>query len=133
MGNFRDLEVWRLARVLAVLSRRASASLPPEERYSLGDQWRRAGYSVALNIAEGAGRAPGDFRRYLGYALGSLDELDAIFDLARDFATIPAEALDELERTRSTCARMIQGLRRSLARAKTGPAAGTRGGITGNR
>src|SRR5881628_587975 len=51
MGDFRRLRAWQEAVALAVRSRDAIAKLPSVERFALGDQWRRAAYSVALNIA----------------------------------------------------------------------------------
>ncbi len=79
MGNFKDLKAWRHARTLVVLTKPAIARLPSAERYALADQWRRATYSVALNIAEGASRrGVKDFRKHLDIALGSLHEVEAI-------------------------------------------------------
>src|SRR5256884_953050 len=83
MGDFRRLRAWQEAVALAVRSRDAIAKLPSVERFALGDQWRRAAYSVALNIAEGASRrGPSEFRRYLDIAPGSLHEIAAILALA---------------------------------------------------
>src|SRR5438477_9637639 len=76
MGDFRRLRAWQEAAALAVRSRDAITKLPRAERFALGDQWRRAAYSVALNIAEGASRrGPREFRRYLDIARGSLHEI----------------------------------------------------------
>ena len=47
--GFRDLKVYQLAMEIF----HESKSFPPEERYSLTDQIRRASRSVASNIAEG--------------------------------------------------------------------------------
>src|SRR5256884_9711328 len=83
MGDFRRLRAWQEAVALAVRSRDAIAKLPSVERYALGDQWRRAAYSVALNLAEGASRrGPTEFRRYLDIARSSLHEVEAILELA---------------------------------------------------
>jgi four helix bundle protein len=56
----------------------------PDERFGLVAQSRRSVVSVASNIAEGAGR-PGrtDFARFLGYAIGSLSELETQIEIAR--------------------------------------------------
>ena len=51
--GFRDLKVYQLAYQLAMEIFHESKSFPPEERYSLTDQIRRASRSVAANIAEG--------------------------------------------------------------------------------
>src|SRR3989442_3558035 len=78
MGDYKNLRAWQLARDLAVLSKSVITRLPREERYALSDQWRRAVYSAALNIAEGASRrGVKDFRRHLDIARASLHEVEA--------------------------------------------------------
>lgn len=63
----------------ALLSSSAIRHLPLDERFALAAQWRRAAYSVVLNLAEGAARPNrGNFRRHVDIARGSLDELEAI-------------------------------------------------------
>lgn len=115
MGDFKQLRAWREAKNLAVLSRSAIAHLPKEERFALADQWRRAAYSVALNIAEGASRrGPREFRRYLDIARASLHELEAIFELASAQAYVPDAQMVELQTTRANCARMVYGLLRKM-------------------
>jgi four helix bundle protein len=115
MGDFKELRAWREAKNLAVLSKTAIARLPGEERYALGDQWRRAAYSVALNIAEGASRrGPREFRRYLDIARASLHELEAIFELAAAQGYIPDIDMMKLQTTRANCARMVYGLLRKM-------------------
>src|SRR2546426_12825765 len=97
MGDFKQLRAWREAKNLAVLCRRAIGRLPSEERYALGDQWRRAAYSVALKLAEGASRrGPREFRRYLYIARASLHELEAIFELATAQGYLPGLEMREL-------------------------------------
>src|SRR5437899_2309846 len=50
--SFRELRVWQNAMDAAVRIFEISKRFPPEERYSLTDQIRRASRSVASNIAE---------------------------------------------------------------------------------
>ncbi|HEV8370081.1 MAG TPA: four helix bundle protein [Pyrinomonadaceae bacterium] len=51
--GFRGLRVYQLAFKLAMEIYQESKKFPPEERYSLTDQIRRASRSVASNIGEG--------------------------------------------------------------------------------
>lgn len=56
MRDFTDLDAWKLARELRQRVYRLSALFPPEERYVLASQIRRAAISVTANLAEGYGR-----------------------------------------------------------------------------
>src|SRR2546429_9193936 len=116
MGDFKQLRAWQEAKKLAVLSKAAIARLPRDERYALGDQWRRAAYSVALNLAEGASRrGPTEFRRYLDIARSSLHELEAILELAIAQGYLGARELQEVSESREACAKMVYGLLRKMA------------------
>ena len=115
MGHFKKLKAWEHARTLAILSKTAIARLPASEGHGLADQWRRASYSVVLNIAEGASRAGNkEFRKHLGIARGSLDEIEAILDLVRAFEYVDAAELTRIEAIRDECARTVFGLMRKL-------------------
>ena len=58
-------------------------SLTLKLKAHLKDQLERAAASVALNLAEGAGRfSPADQRRFFSIAYGSLKECQAILDLS---------------------------------------------------
>ena len=111
MGDFKKLRVWREARELVALSNSAIKKLPSQEKYLLADQWRRAAYSVPLNIAEGTGRkGPKEFCRFLGIALGSLHELEAVLELVESLEYIPSEEIAVVKAKRADCARMVYGL-----------------------
>jgi four helix bundle protein len=58
MKNYKELEVWQQAKSLAVELYRATERFPRVEQFGLTTQTRRAGTSVAANIAEGWGRVP---------------------------------------------------------------------------
>lgn len=111
MGDFKKLRAWRAAREFVVLSSKAIKKLPDHEKYVLADQWRRAAYSVPLNIAEGTGRkGPREFCRFLGIALGSLHELEAILELVEGLEYFPVDEIAEIKAKRADCARMVYGL-----------------------
>ena len=78
LGHER-LDVYRLALGIAVW---AAQQAIPANRKHLRDQLLRAADSVVLNIAEGAGREPGDARRnHFRIASGSAAEVAAVLDL----------------------------------------------------
>ena len=122
MGHFKKLKAWEHARTLAVLSQAAIAKLPASERNGLADQWKRASYSVVLNIAEGASR-PGrkEFRKYLGIARASLDEIEAILDLSVALSYLAPDDITRIEAIRDECARTVYGLIRKLGDAVKQP------------
>lgn len=116
MSHFKDLKAWQHARALAVLSRAAIARLPESEKDGLADQWRRASYSVALNIAEGASRrGTKEFRRFLDIARASLHEIEAIIDLVLAFEYFRPEELAKLQAVREECAKTVYGLLRKFS------------------
>jgi len=132
VGHFKQLKAWQHAENVAVLSKAAIARLPAEEANALGDQWRRAAYSVALNIAEGASRRGSrEFRRFLDMARASLDELEAILHLAVALGYFRAEELAKLDATRDECAKTVYGLLRKFSDASPAPVR-SRPGTTGN-
>jgi four helix bundle protein len=81
--SYRDLIVWQKAKGLAVEIYRNTEHFPSSETYGLTTQLRRAGVSVASNIAEGQGRlTKGEFRQFLGHARGSVLEIDTQLAIA---------------------------------------------------
>jgi len=108
MGDFKKLKAWEHARALALVSKPLIERLPTDERSGLASQWRRAAHSVVLNIAEGASR-PGnkEFRRHLGIARASLDEIEAIIDLAVGLDYLPKAEVARVAAVRDECARTV--------------------------
>ncbi|WP_293297457.1 four helix bundle protein [Pedobacter sp. UBA4863] len=74
--RFEDLEVWQLAKEIAVEIYRISDLEPIKSDFGLKDQIRRAAMSLSDNVAEGFeyNNNP-DFVRFLVYAKGSSGEL----------------------------------------------------------
>ena len=72
MRNFREIEVWKEARVLVKKIYNLTKVLPETERYGLTSQINRCVVSIPANIAEGCGKYSNrDFARFLQISLGS--------------------------------------------------------------
>ena len=85
MQDFHNLKVWQKAHRLVLAVYEATERFPPEERFGLTSQIRRAGVSIPANIAEGRARqGDGEFRHFLNVAYGSAAEVEYLLFLARD-------------------------------------------------
>ena len=74
--SFRDLDVYKKARKLAVEIHKMTLTLPKFEMYEEGSQIRRSSRSIRSNIVEGFGRKryKADYIKFLTYSLSSCDE-----------------------------------------------------------
>lgn len=69
--SFKDLDVYKLARELAMEIYQESKSFPKSEQFSLTDQVRRSSRSVGAQIAEAWGK-----RRYEKHFISKLTDAD---------------------------------------------------------
>jgi four helix bundle protein len=76
MKSYRDLEVYKESKRLAIEVHKLSLSLPKFELYEEGSQIRRSSKSVTSTIVEGYGRRryKAEFIKYLVYAQSECDE-----------------------------------------------------------
>ena len=94
MKDFRDLKVWEKAHQLALDCYTVTSGFPKQEIFGMVSQIRRAGSSIATNIAEGCGRGGNaEFQRFLQIAMGSASELEYHFLLSRDLHFLDEERL----------------------------------------
>ena len=110
--NHKDLDVWKAAMDLAEAVYQLTKTFPKEEIYGITSQIRRAVVSLPSNISEGAARSsPKELQNFLGYAIGSLAELETQLLLAQRLAyfTEP-QVFDRINHVRA----MLLGLRRSV-------------------
>jgi len=111
MQDYRNLKVWQKAHDLTLATYALSAHLRKPEAWALRDQMFRAALSVPSNIAEGAGRGSDpDFRRFLWHSLGSCNELEYDFLLARDLQFLPLDLHARLTGQLEEVRRMLTGL-----------------------
>jgi four helix bundle protein len=115
MPNFRSLQAWRLAKSLAIECSKVARRFPGGERHPLAAQLLRACYSVPLNIAEGSGRRGlREYRRFLNIARGSLTEVQAALEIAREAGYVEPEDGHRLETLAAEAARTLWGLLRRI-------------------
>ena len=74
--NYKDLEIWQIAKELSIEVHKMTLSLPKIEMYEEGSQIRRSSKSIRSNIVEGYGRRryKNEFIRYIVFAIASTDE-----------------------------------------------------------
>jgi four helix bundle protein len=83
VGDFKKLEVWRLAKGLAIDVYHVTKGFPRSEDFGLTAQIRRSAGSIPANIAEGCGRnTDGELARFARISLGSAAELESHLLLA---------------------------------------------------
>jgi four helix bundle protein len=114
---YRDLVAWQKGIDLCELVYRASAAFPSHEIYGLTSQIRRAAVSVPSNIAEGAGRITrGEYLQSVGYARGSLLEIETQLIVAQRLGYLDAKEIDKLMELTNEIGRVASGLVRALSR-----------------
>jgi four helix bundle protein len=115
LKSYRDLEVWKKSIDWVEQIYKVSKTFPPDERFGLTSQIRRAAVSVPANIAEGAARTgTGEFLQFLSVASGSLAEVETFLILAQRLGLLPKQAVQPLEAQADEISRMLGGLKRSL-------------------
>ncbi len=116
MGNsFRDLVVWQRSVEMSVAVYRLTSGFPKEETYGLSSQLRRAGVSVASNIAEGYARSSrGEYKQFLGMARGSNSEVQTQLVIARELGFGSPQSIEEAEGLSSEVGKMMAAILRGL-------------------
>ena len=120
MGDHRKLKVWQEARILAGKIDLVTREFPPEEKFGLIMQCRRAAASIMSNLAEGCGRnGDRELLRFVGISRGSASELDSHLTIAADVGMADAARLEaiqgELSKIRAMLARLAKRLSDSLS------------------
>lgn len=123
MRNPSDLGAYVAAEKLALEIYRLTTSFPPEEKYGLTNQMRRAAVSVFSNLAEGCSRgSQRDFSRFVEMALGSAMELRAQFRFAGRLGwTGSLEGASAIEKDVNGLVMALVALQKSLRTSNPGP------------
>jgi four helix bundle protein len=94
--NHKSLKIYSKIRQLTREIYKVSNQLPPEERFNMVQQIRRAALSVKLNFAEGSTRkSVRERKRYYEIARGSAVEIDAALETAVDLEYFKVEPLQK--------------------------------------
>jgi four helix bundle protein len=113
--RFEDLEIWKLARELAVSFHQIAAKLDEQRLYRYAEQLRGAGLSLTNNIAEGAGSVHDkEFRQFLNIARRSVFEDASMVLVFETLLLIEKQDVDELLNRCEELSRKITNFSRSL-------------------
>ena len=112
--SFEKLDVWQKSRVLVKGIYQLTETFPSEEKFGLTNQLRRAGISVASNLAEGTSRASSrDQARFTQLSYGSLMEILSQLIIATDLNYISEEQMNETRPIIEEVANKLTQLRKS--------------------
>jgi len=94
--GYVELEVYRRGVAQVKPLHELVARFPDFEKFELANQMRRACKSVPTNIAEGYAkrRSPKDFSNFLTIAMGSANEMEVHFEIARVLEYVTEEERD---------------------------------------
>jgi len=116
--DYKDLQIWQKADLLAHRVYLLTRSFPSEERFNLTSQLTRAALSVPTNIVEGFYRTPREFVHFIVIAVGSLKETEYLLDVAVLRQYVTQEQIAELKGVIEELSKMtsvfIKALTRSL-------------------
>lgn len=119
MFGFEKLDVWQRAIDFADHLYDATEGFPKDETFGLRSQIRRAGVSVAGNIAEGWGRtSTKEFIRFTEISYGSILETVSHMTIAQRRRFITEIAHNEIYSEAEELAKMMSGFRKSLEKRR---------------
>lgn len=115
MQDFKKLEVWHRAYKFSLEIYKVSMSFPPEEKFGLTAQLRRAATSIPINIAEGSGKVSDkDFANFIQISIGSASEVECELMLTHDLGLLEDESYKILDKELKEIRRMLYAFRKTL-------------------
>jgi|SRR5881296_2874356 four helix bundle protein len=115
--DHRKLRVFQQADELVLRVYHATRSLPPDERFGLQAQIRRAAVSAASNLVEGcARRKTRDYQHFVTIALGSASEARYLLSVARRLDMMAEGVHQDLD---DLYVLLLKGLQRLVATLET--------------
>lgn len=112
--RFEDLEIWRLARDLAVKLHLLAEKLESRKFWRYAEQVRGAALSVPNNIAEGAGSLhASEFKQFLNIARRSVFENASMLLVFEAMKLLTADEIEDMLVGCDTLSRMITSFSRT--------------------
>lgn len=109
--NHQKLDIYSFSRLFVLECYKLSKHLPAGEKFGMISQIRRAALSVHLNIAEGSSRKSEEERkRYYEISRGSIIEIDAALDIAKDLEYLTNYNTEKLGEAMVRCFKILSGL-----------------------
>ena len=91
------LDVFNVSKAFVLACYRETKAFPPEEKFGMISQIRRAALSVHLNVAEGCSRKSlTERKRFYEIARGSIIEIDTALDIAVELKYTSKQKSEEL-------------------------------------
>ncbi|MBQ6741369.1 MAG: four helix bundle protein [Bacteroidales bacterium] len=109
--GYRRLIAYQKAKEIVKRTYKLLKKFPPEERYALCDQLRRASVSITSNIAEGVNRfSVRDKAHFIEIAFGSMMEVSSQIEIAEELGYITTEDRMSMDALVEEEARLLSGL-----------------------
>lgn len=109
--GYRRLIAYQKAKEIVKRTYKLLKKFPPEERYALCDQLRRASVSITSNIAEGVNRfSVRDKAHFIEIAFGSMMEVSSQIEIAEELGYITTEDCMSMDALVEEEARLLSGL-----------------------
>ncbi len=113
--RFEDLEIWQVAKGLAVRFHQLADMLDKRRLYRYAEQLRAAGLSLTNNIAEGSGSIHAqEFKQFLNIARRSLFEDASMLMVFESLGLFSSSDIDELLTDCDILSRKTTNFSRSL-------------------
>ena len=113
--GYRKLIAYQKAKDVVKRTYKLLKKFPPEERFAMCDQLRRASISITSNIAEGVNRfSVKEKSHFIELAYGSLMEVSSQFEIAEELDYITSDDRLNMDQLIEEDARLLSGLLNSF-------------------
>lgn len=117
--SFENLIVWQKAHKFVLLVYQSTRNFPPDEKFGLTSQFRRAASSITANIAEGYKKlSKPDKLRFFNIAQGSLEECRNYIILSHDLHYIDDTTTEEMRYSIEEASKLLNAYCNSVVENK---------------